>query len=711
MTATLLAIELFNEDTQTARKAALFHRDVYLAPTRAEHADTPQDALAICVGETGRVDVGRIAQLLDVDRDAAREQLRGHVFAAVDGTDDLVPAAEFLSGNVRDKYTAARTLLGEATDEQVRVDLRESVDALAEVIPRDLQPTEIGVVKPGVNWVEPTDYARFTAEVLGGTRPRVERGAGAWTVNVNVNAVDADKWFTEFGAPNDDDRKSLSAGELFEKLLNQESVVITNSKSDVEQGAPSIDGQATTLAQVQSAKIAEEFAQWVWSDQDRTERLVRTYNDRFNAFVPGTYDGSQLSLPGVSAEFEPHPYQRNAVARALAEPTVLLDHVVGAGKTGTMFMTAMELKRRGLIQQPWIVVPTHLIEQVAREAKQWYPAANVLAGRKSMDDHARRLMVSQSATSDWDMVIVPSSVFELIATHPDRQTNYMRAQLAELEDQLHSGGAQERSTVKRIEQAKARLEKQINQLTKGGKRSKDTGLYFEQSGCDYLIVDEAHGYKNKARECAIDSLSHEGSQKAEDLALKLSHLRELAQGRAAAEGRALPGGAEKVAMFSTGTPIANSLAEAWVMQQYLRPDVLEVAGVKSVTDWAATFTKTRQETITNATGTRLQVVSRVSSYNNPRAMYALSQQFTDVVTRAQVPAALPSFAGRQMITTEPGQQVRDFITDLEYRGDHAPEDARLDNPLKILNDGRNVALDPRLVGLVPEPGTTRAESV
>ncbi|UOG23756.1 DEAD/DEAH box helicase family protein (plasmid) [Gordonia amicalis] len=710
MIATLMAIEIFNEDTQTARKAALFHRDVYSPPSRVERADTPQDAVAISLGESGRVDLGRVSQLLATDRDDAREQLRGLVYAAVDGSDDLLPAAEFLSGNVREKYAAAKTLLDEATDDQVRHDLRESMEALAEVIPRDLQPNEIGVVKPGVNWIEKSDYAQFASEVLGAGQCRVERGAGLWTVNVRQYSVDVDKFYTDFGAPNEEPRKARTAGELFESLLNQESVSITNSTADVEQGAPVIDQQATLMAQVQMTKIAEEFAQWVWSDQDRTERLVRVFNDRFNSFVAGKYDGTHLSLPGVSAEFEPHPYQRNAVARALAEPTVLLDHVVGAGKTGTMFMTAMELKRRGLVKQPWIVVPTHLIEQVAREAKQWYPAANVLAGRKSMDAEARRLLVSQSATADWDMVLVPASVFELIPTHPDRQANYMRAQLAELEHQLESGGAQERSTVKRIEQAKARLEKRIKSLTTG-KRSKDTGLYFEQTGADYLIVDEAHGYKNKARECAIDSLSHPGSQKAEDLALKLSHLRELAQGRAMSEGRSLPSGAEKVAMFATGTPIANSLAEAWVMQQYLRPDVLETAGVHGVTDWAATFTKTRQETITNATGTRLQVVSTVSSYNNPKAMYALSQQFTDVVTRAQVPAKLPRFDGRRMITTEPGQAVRDFIADLEYRGDSPEPDARIDNPLKILNDGRNVALDPRLVGLTPEKGTTRAETV
>ena len=198
------------------------------------------------------------------------------------------------------------------------------MEALAEVIPRDLQPNEIGVVKPGVNWVEASDYAQFASEVLGAGRAKVERGAGHWTVNVSQYSVDVDKFYTDFGAPNEEPRKARTAGELFESLLNQESVVINNSTADVEQGAPVIDQQATLMAQVQMTKIAEEFAQWVWSDQDRTERLVRVFNDRFNSFVPGKYDGTHLSLPGVSAEFEPHPYQRNAVARALSEPTCLL---------------------------------------------------------------------------------------------------------------------------------------------------------------------------------------------------------------------------------------------------------------------------------------------------------------------------------------------------------------------------------------------------
>ena len=714
----VLALENFDEDAflagdpdrPAATKTSIFSRDVVVAPQRATTADTPQDAVAISLAETGRVDVERVAELLDVNADVAREQLRGHAFIAVDGSGDLVAASHLLSGNVREKAVAARDLMAGARDDQVREDYLASAAALEDAIPRDLQPDEIGIVKPGVTWVAGSDYADFVREVLGGgENVKVQRGAGKWTVNARLASVDDAKFFTEFGAPNDDSRKDRSAGQLLEALLNQEPVEIRNSKDAVENGAPPVDAEQTLVCRVQSEKIAAEFAQWVWSDPDRTTRLMRTYNDRFNSWVPGRYDGTHLAFPGLNPQFTPHPYQRDAVARTIVEPTVLLDHVVGAGKTGTMMMSAMELKRRGLATQPWLVVPTHLIEQISREAKQWYPAARILAGRKGMDDGDRRMLVAQTATAEWDLVIVPASVFEAIPTQPGRQQEYIRAQLSNLERELQSPGL-ERRTVAQIEGRKAVLNNRLTKLMKG-KRSKDTGLYFEQTGCDYLLVDEAHSYKNKSRECAIEALSHPGSQKAENLSLKLDYLRDRAQQRAAAEGRSVPRGAEKVALFATGTPIANSLAEAWVMQSYMRPDVLATARVESVTDWAATFTKTRSETITNSTGTRLQVVSRVSSYNNAKAMYALAQQFTDVVTRDQVPANLPTFGERQMVVTEPGQAVRDFIGDLEYRTDNPPQDARLDNPLKVLNDGRNAALDPRLVGLMPEPGTTRADAV
>ena len=707
--AGVLALERYDDQTGTVSKTAVFSRDVVVAPVPVPRADTPAEAVAISLGERGRVDLDRVAELLDQPAAEARESIRGLVYADPDMPEDLVPAPTALSGNVRAKH--ARAAEAARTDPGNR-DWAELTQALAQVIPDDKQPSQIGSVKLGPTWIEPRDYEAFVRETFGATSARVTRAAGSWGVEVPPDERNSALMRTEYGADNADRKnKALDAIDLTEMLLNQRSIVVKNSKPAQEEGAPEVDAQATILAQVQAEKITTEFRSWLWSDDERRDRLVAEWNRRFNTWVRPEHDGSRLALPGLSPVFEPHPYQRDAVARILAEPTVLLDHVVGAGKTGTMFMSAMELKRRGLVNQPWIVVPTHLIEQFGREVKMWYPAANVLVGRKGMSPEDRRVFAAQTATSDWDMVIIPASVFSAIRVHPQRRVDYIAGQLAELDAELSaSAGDMTQATVKKIEQAKKQLQKRLDAAT--DQATKDHGVLFEDTGADYLFVDEAHEYKNKGRQCAIDSLSLTGSNKAEDLSLKLDYLRDRRQHQAVAAGRVITPGAERVATFATGTPIANSLAESWVMQQYLRPDVLEAAGVRSITDWAASFTATRSETIPNATGTKLRVVSKVSAFANPKEMFAMAAQYTDVVVREQVPANLPVHDGRQIITSTPGQERRDFIADLDYRTDHLdPRRADIDNVLKILNDGRNVALDPALANLEPDPGNTRADAV
>ncbi len=706
--AKVYALERFDEETGKASKAAIFFRDVVVAPTPVTTADTPEDALSIAIAETGHVDLGRIAGLLGQTPSQARESVRGLVYRDVDNPDTLLPAAIALSGNVRAKHVVAAAALAEAPRDR---DWQEVTAALAEVIPTDKLPSQIGEVKIGATWIEQSDYEQFVKDTFGVKTVAVRRGAGTWKVTVPTLEQHSALMVTEFGADFEDGRKSLTADELFEKLLNQQPLVIRNSAAAREEGAPEVDAQASTFASLQADKIATEFRNWLWDDEDRRERLLTKWNSLFNTWVKPEHSGTNLTLPGLSPAFEPHPYQRDGVARIIAEPTVLLDHVVGAGKTGTMFMSAMELKRRGLVRQPWIVVPTHLIEQFGRELPQWYPAANVLLGKKGMSAEERRIFVAQTATSDWDIVIIPDSVFERIKVHPQRRVDYIKSQVADLDDELTAAREQKDATVKTIERAKAALDEKLKRAT--DQAAKDPGITFEQTGCDYLFVDEAHGYKNRTRNCAIDSLAlRKGADKADDLAMKLDYLRDQRQAEARLAGIHVQAGAERVATFATGTPIANSLSEAWVMQTYLRPDVLEAAGVKSLTDWAASFTATKSETVTNATGTRIMVVTKVSAFSNPREMFQMSAQFTDVVTREQVPVNLPTFHGRTVTTTVPGIEVRDFIADLEHRlGQLDPRRPQYDNVLKVLSDGRNVALDPMLANLAPDSGNTRAAAV
>lgn len=708
----LLALERYevDEDAGTVKvaKAAIFTRDVVAPPVKVTHADSPDQALSIVLSENADyIDLDRVAALRGLPGPVeARADLGDLIYADLDDPTQWVTATTLLSGDMRAKADHARAQL--ALDEG-NEELARSVSAVTARIPETVEAARIKV-KIGAPWISPAEYEQFAHEVFGAGTTTIDYIGGSYSVECRDSDATT-KMRSEFGADNQDYGKRRSAIDLYTTLLNQQPIQIENSPEAVrEHGASRIDMKATTLAQVQAGKITDEFRRWVWDDPDRKARLVEEWNRRFNTLVPTTYDGTHLVLDGVSAAFTPHPYQRDAVARIVAEPTVLLDHVVGAGKTGSMFMGAMELRRRGLVRQPWIVVPTHLIEQMGREAKQWYPAAQLLVGWKGMNADDRKLFVAQSAASDWDFVIIPSSVFEKISVHPERRTEYIEDKLAALDTAEPTTTA----GVKKVEKAKKTLKAKLEKALDESKKT-EAIVHFEESGCDYLLVDEAHGYKNLSRQCSLEELALEsGSAKADDLDLKLQLLRDRQQHQAHAEGRYLEAGAERVATFATGTPIANSMSEMWVMQHYLRPDIIRRAGVADLSAWAATFTTTESLIIPNISGTKLQVVEKIATFTNPDQLVQMSSVFADVVLREQVPVPLPSLSGgkRTVITTEPAIDVKDFIADFTHRIATAdPRRPEIDNQLKVLSDGRNVALDPRLGNLEPDPGNTRADAV
>jgi N12 class adenine-specific DNA methylase len=688
--AVVSSLEDFDEETGTATKAPIFSRDVLTADIERTTADTPEEALAMSLDRTRRVDVDLISELLGIGEDDTRALLDGLVYPSLDDPDELVPATTALSGNVRSKLAAAI----EAADTNPAYE--PYVAALREVQPEQREAEDIKV-RPGAPWIPAAVIAAFAEKTFGINGVTAEHIGGRWTVDVpgykRHGRLMTDEWGLQ--------KRNFDAVSLLEAVCNSKAVVITTEEGDV-------DAQATFAAQAKCAKITEEFTRWLWSDDERRDTLVTEYNRRFNSLRAPVYDGSQLRLPGLSDHFTPHYYQRNAVARITNEPSTLLDHVVGAGKTGTMLMAAMELRRLGLVRQPWIVVPNHIIEQVGREAKQWYPAANVLLGSSATNAEGRRRFIAQSAASEWDMVIVPQSAFTAINVSNDVRTAYAERQLDELRAQLQNATVErsQKAIMRAIKSAQARLEKLMAAETK------DLGLRFEESGCDYLLIDEAHMYKNKQRVCNIEELScATAAQRAEDLSLKLDVLRERRHDEARARGIPEHAVVERVATFATGTPIANSLGELFVMQNYLRPDLLQAAGVSDLGDWGAAFTATHTSIEVNATGTKLRPVTRVAKYTNLPELLALTNAYTDVVTRDQVPVQLPELrtGARQIVSLQPDVEVVDFIADLGWRADHL--DARKpqrDNILKISNDGRNASLDPRMAHLgAPHPQPSR----
>ncbi|MGV7254596.1 helicase [Mycobacterium kansasii] len=690
--AIVSALEIFDEDTGTARKAPIFSTDLLTAPPARDTADSPEEALAMSMDRTRRVDIDLIAQLLAVPVDDARALIDGLVYPSLDDPDELIPATTALSGNVRQKLADA---LEAAHTNPVYNDY---VAALRQVVPPDRTAEEIKA-RPGTPWVPADVVAQFAKETFDVSEVTVEHIGGRWVVDVASYRRHGRLMTETWGM----DRRGCDAVSLLEALCNSRSVVV-----NTDEGV--LDAQATFAAQAKCTKITEEFQRWLFADPARRDMLVAEYNRRFNSLRAPRYDGSHLRLPGLSDHFTPHFYQRNAVARIVSEPTTLLDHVVGAGKTGSMVMGAMELRRLGLVRQPWIVVPNHIIDQVGREAQQWYPAARILLGASATTADGRRRFVAQSSASDWDIVIVPQSAFTAIGVSDAIRADYIRDQLDTLREQLEQ--AQTDRTKKRIELAiKSTLER-LERLT--AQHTKDAGLRFEQTGCDYLLVDEAHHYKNRQRICNIEELScPAASQRAEDLSLKLQVLRQRRRDEARAAGIPEHRIVERVVTFATGTPIANSLGELWVMQSYLRPDLLEAAGVADLGDWGAAFTDTITTVEVNATGTKLRPVTRVGKYTNLPDLLALSAAYTDVVTRDQVPVALPALLHnqRRIISLQPDIEVSDFIADLGWRADHLdPKDPAKDNTLKIANDGRNASLDPRLAHL-DTPTNSRAAAV
>ncbi|HCB58666.1 MAG TPA: helicase, partial [Arthrobacter bacterium] len=619
----LLALENFDEESGLARKAAVFERDVLAFRERPVAAANAADALAISLDESRVVDMPRIAGLLDVEETQAREMLGTLVFEDP-RTGDLLPAVQYLSGDVRTKLEAAR----EAAKDESRFET--NVRALEGAMPEQVTPMDI-IAKPGVRYVEPGDYEAFIAEKFG------------VAATVATNEVDA-SWELRSanGSPrfSPEVRFSYATGDrtplaLLQSLMNNRTIVIRRTITDEHGSERQVkDVKATLEARDKAGRIAEDFGTWLFQDAARAERITATYNRMFNSQASPDYAaaGEALSFPGLNGAYTPHHYQRAAVARILNEPAVLLDHVVGAGKTGTMVMAAMELRRTGIANKPAIVVPNHLVDQVSREFVDWYPTANVLSVPTGIKAEDRAFWVAAAATGDWDAVVIPQTVFAKIQVDPAKTQDWLEEQITELRKAKEAMSGEEKSRIKAVERAIKRLEERHARITTG----KDVGVTFEETGIDYLFVDEAHHYKNLFRQSDSYELACTGSDRASDLDFKLRSLRETKLQDALQGGYYREGYLPAVATFATGTPVANSMSEMWVMQHYLRPDLLEIAGLQEVNSWANQFTERSTVLRISPAGGGYDQVERINKYINLPELLKITNQFSDVVTVSDI---------------------------------------------------------------------------
>ena len=674
------ALEEFDPVGQRAAKAAIFRERVIAPRVPRLGADTAADALAICLDAHGEPRLAEIARLLGTGEDEARDQLGTLVF------DDpqsgrLLPAAEYLSGNVRDKLRAAQA----AAEDDLRFAV--NVTELRKVVPADLTPREIDA-RLGASWIAAGYVQDFLREILDDPRLRVEHPGGQiWAVRGDVYSVLATSaWGTE----------RVPGPQLAQAVLEQRRIEVRDVFRDLDGSERSVlNLDATLAAQEKAAQLTERFAEWAWEDPDRAASLARAYNETFNNLVLRSYDDARLSLPGLALTFRPHQHQAAAVARMIHEPAVLLAHDVGAGKTAEMIMGVTELRRLGLVRKPAVVVPNHMLEQFSREWLQLYPQARVLvAHREDLQGEQRREFVGRCATGNWVGIVISRSAFERIPLSAAEQRAYLDGELdrtrAWITAVKESGG---RLTVKRLEGALLRAEERLKAKLDA---VKDPGITFEATGIDYLCIDEAHGYKNLRTPSNISDAAIDGSMRASDLDMKIGYLRRR--------------NGVRVVTFATATPIANSVTEAYVMQRYLRPDLLEAAGIEVFDSWAATFGQVvTQVELAPEGGDSFRMKSRFARFTGVPEMLRMLHVAADVKTAEDlalpVPALVPRDDGQraaETVTVEPSEELLDYVRELGERAEKVrtrgvgPEE---DNMLKISGDGRRAALDLRLVGL------------
>lgn len=691
------ALEHFDEGTGTAAPAGLLSQRQVQPRRPVLGVDTADEALAVTLDTVGAVDLAHVARLLGIDEAGAREALGELVYEVPGEPGAYETRAEYLSGDVRQKLDAARAAA--AADEKFQV----NVDALEAVLPTPLGADEIEA-RIGAVWVSPQIHEQFLRHLIKDRTARVDRISGAiWDVKASRHV---------FAARNDWGTERMAAGDIFARLLEQRRVQVTDpDPADPEGNRRVINATETAAAQEKAALMQERFGEWVWEDPARAAGLVDEYNRRFNSIVLRDYtaEGKRLSFPGLVKDFTPRPHQRAAVARMLSEPSVGLFHEVGAGKTAEMVIGAMELRRLGMVRKPVIVVPNHMLDQFSREWLQLYPQAQILAA--SSEDLAgdkRRVFVARAAASDWDGIIMTRTAFERIELSEESKAAYDLAEMGRQRAELEA--ANERAVVSgadtmSIKRMEARLQAREEKLKAKAERATDPGITFEQTGIDYLLVDELHEYKNLTTASNIQDAAIDGSKRASDLHSKVEYLR-------SQHG-------DRVMTGATATPVANSVTEMYVMQRYLGPELLERAGIHDFDTWAATFGQVVTEMeLSVAGGDNFKMKERFAKFQNVPELLRMFHTFADVKTAEDLKLPVPELVEREdgkraprMVAVEASAELQDYIEQIGRRAEAIQ--ARLvppteDNMLKISSDGRKAALDLRLVD--PELGSVVSET-
>lgn len=684
----LSALEKVDEKGKFVEKTDLFTKRTIRQKYQITSADTAQDALTYSMNENACVDMAYMEMLTGKTEEAIYQELQGLIFrnpsydAADPDSHAYLPADEYLSGNVRKKLTIA--------EDAARTDVKYTlnVERLQAVQPQWLEAADI-FVRLGTTWI-PTEYyekfAKETFEISFWNREfhvEFDSFSGSYRVggrstekaNISINEI--------YGT------KRMNALVLLDTLLNSRRVEVVDYYEDPDgKKRRVVNKEQTEAAQIKADAIKERFSEWIWEDPDRRETLCQIYNQTLNCIRPREYDGSILQLPGMNPDITLRPHQKNAVARILFGKNTLLAHAVGAGKTFEMIAAAQELKRLGLCRKSLVVVPNHLTEQFALDYIKLYPSANILvATQATFEQDKRKEFFTKAMLGDYDAIIMGHSQFTMIPVSPERE----RALLWQQEDEItrgieelnHSGNGRS-FTVKQMEASRKKIKKKLEAL-QDKKRDDDT-VYFEELGIDHLFLDEAHMFKNleiftKMQNVGISS----GSVRASDLYMKVQYLDEITHG--------------KGCTFATGTPISNSIAEAYTFQKYLQHDTLTEMGMIHFDCWAGNFLEAVTAGEVAPEGGRYRVKTRFSKFHNLPELTNLFREIADIQTADMLNLDVPKavFHNEVLPSSEIQKQFMQSFMERADRVHGGGVDSSVDNMLSITNDGRSLALDQRLL--------------
>ena len=690
----LSALENINEETKEATKTDIFYKRTIEPKKEIEKVETSNEALIASLNQKGKVDLDYMERISNKNYDTLIEELKGKIYRNPLVEDSRIQkgwetSEEYLSGDVVEKLAIA-----EAKEKENDMYI-ENVMALRKVQPARLEASDIEV-RLGATWI-PTyyieEFARQKFKI-----DELEYRRNDMTIKYNAYLS---KWIIEnkpymtniemneiFGT------KRINAIDLLEDTLNLKNTTIYDpDPTDPEEKRRIVNKKETMLAREKQEAIKESFSGWIYDDIERRNNLVDIYNRKFNRIKLREYDGSNLFLPNMNNTIKLRPHQKNAIARILySKDNSLLAHCVGAGKTFEMIAGCMELRRLGIAKKPLIVVPNHLVEDWGKEFYKLYPSARILvATKKDFQKDRRQRLVSRIATGDYDAIIMAQSSFERIPVSQETQETFIEKELEQVTMALENARKEDNSSksVKQLETAKRNIEKRQNDLLNA--KTKDNVINFESLGVDYLFVDEADMYKNLYLYTKMNNIAgvqHTRSQRASDMFMKIQYVTEKNNG--------------KGVVFATGTPVSNSMTELYTMQRYLQPKTLEELGLTNFDDWASTFGEVVSNFELSPDGSGYRIKERFSRFYNIPELMNIFRQVADIQTPEMLKLPRPSLMNGEptIISSEPTMELKELISTLAERSEAIKEgsvDPRVDNMLKITNEGKKAALDLRLI--------------